>query len=532
MPMNPGGNPSNPIDTGIGLTARQSHSFERPTGNAQYQQHGMHVGIVVDDIDEMKMNRVWVYIPGVSAYNPNVTYARYTNTRMPMNSDGSPGAQIPSMRTGFMLAHPTTPFSGSDKTREPTASDGRQATIGQSNSYGFHSQPRNGDMLMITFAGGSPANCFFTGHVPKSGENDMIPGLTPGTTQASGAGYSTNVGPAMVQADSDTMPRAQTVFFQNITDSGLIQDPLRGAGTSSATRESPSRVTGIKTAGDPDSLMMGHQLVLDDHPDSQLVRLRTSKGFQVLLCDTGNFIYIGSATGKTWFEMDDSGNVHVYAASSINYHAAQDFNLFCDRDFNLHVGGNSNWITEGDTRIRMSGGGDITVGEGSGDLNITTINNLMVKTQGEIRMGALTGITAFSQQFLQLQSAQNMNFKSAKDLDAQTTGGNFNLKISGTVNMKSGSDFNMDTGGNMNATKNSLNINDITDGNQPNQASIPLQHSVMMGPQTGAPPTSPQGVMQSAAAIVPQHEPWLGHVGQNPGHNAAVAASSIPTLNI
>jgi hypothetical protein len=520
------------LDQGIGQTARAQHAYGRPTGHADFGNFGIHVGVVCDDIDEMKMQRCHVYIPGVSALNPDIQYSRYTNTREPAAADGTPGAQIPSMRVGFILAHPTSPFSGSDKTREPTNPDGRNSTIGESNSYGFMSQPRNGDMLLCSFANGDAAKCYYVGHIQKTGENDMIPGLRPGTTTASGNGVSTNVGPAVIKDPNESNPKAQTVFFQNITDSGLIQDPLRGVGSSSSTRESPSRVTGIKSIGDPDTNMMGHQIVMDDHPDSQLVRLRTSKGFQLLLCDTGNFAYLGSPTGKTWFEMDDSGNVNVYAHSNINYHTEQDFNMYCDRDFNLHVGGNTNWITEGDTRIRMNAGGNITVGEGGGDLNLTMINNLMVKAQAEIRMNAKTGFTVKSADFMEHQSTKDMKLKSAQKINMQTTGGDFNLKIKGVINQKSTGDFNMDTGGNMNATKNTLTIDDVADGNDANQAALPLQHSVMMGPQTNAPPTAPKGVMQSAAAVVPQHEPWAGHVGANPGHNAAVTTTSIPSLNI
>jgi hypothetical protein len=128
------------------------------------------------------------------------------------------------------------------------------------------------------------------------------------------------------------------------------------------------------------------------------------------------------------------------------------------------------------------------------------------------------------------------SMKIKKALTIQSTDDNFNLKAGKAVNMKAaGGDFNMDTSGNMNATKGSLSVDDgksVNDANDPNQAALPLQHSVMMGPQTDSPPTAPQGVMQSAAAIVPQHEPWPGHVGQRVGKDKAVSTKSISGLNI
>lgn len=517
------------LDKGIGNTTRDLHAIDRPTGQPNHQMHGMHVGVVADDIDEMGHQRVHVYIPGVSAFNPNISYSRLTPTREPAGKDGKPGKVKPEMRRGFILAHPMTPFSGSDKTRETKQSDGRDPQTGQSNSYGFMSQPRNGDMVMIAFAGGDPSKCYYLGCVPKTGENDMIPGHKPAETNASGAGVSTKVGPKVNKGPKDKETLPSKVLFDNLTDSGLIQDPLRGLGSSSATRESPSRVMGMKTPGDPDTNMQGHQFVLDDHPDSQLIRLRTSKGAQLLLSDTGDFIYASTRSGKSWIEIDDAGNCFVYAHSSISMHTEEDFNMTCDRDFNLHVGGNLNAVVTGDTRWRMNKGGNITVGEGGGDLDITAIHNIHLKVQEEFRVGAKTGITLKSADFLELQSAKDMKIKSAQKLNAQTTG-DLNFKIGGKINQKASGDFNVDSGGIINATNGSLSIADVADGQDPNQADIPITHSVAGPPQTSGPPKSPNSMIKAATAIMPQHEPWMGHRAQHPGHDAAIAPESIPKM--
>lgn len=497
------------------------------------------------------MGRVWVYIPGVSARNSNITYARYSTAREPMNSDGTPGKPIESKRQGFIRAFPMKSHAGSDRLREsPNQSDGRNPQLGESNAYGDFQQGRNGDMVAVCFMGGDPSKCYIMGHVPKTGETDMVPGLKQNTTDASGSGVATNVGPSYETGSDNKTTKPLTTFFHNLTDSGLIQDPLRGCGSTSSTRESPSRVRGMKTPGDPDTNMTGHQIVMDDLPDSQLMRLRTSKGMQILLCDTGDFLYMSTATGKTWIEIDDTGNCMIFAHSSVSIHSEQDFNMTCDRDFNLHVGGNYNSIVNGDTRMRMNKGGNITVGEGGGDLDITTIHSLHVKTQEEIRMGAKTGFTMKSADFMAQQSAKKMSMKSAKEWEVsaddlgsmkikkamtiQTSDDAFNVKSGKAINMKaSGGDYNMDTSANMNATKSSLSVDDaktVDDAHDPNQADIPLQHSVAKPPQTSGPPTASTGLMKTATAVVPQHEPWMGHRSQPPGHDAAMNPSSIPKL--
>ena len=522
---------ANQIDTGIGNIARQAFSPGRPTPQEGVQMHGVHMATIMDDIDEQNMGRVWVYVPGVSAHNQNLKIERYSPARNPPKSDGTPGEPIEAMRSGFIRAFPLSPISGSDRLREqPNTPDGRDPGKGQSNGYGMFNQGRNGDMVAVGFMGGDPSRAFILGHVPKTAENDHIPNYMPAKAQnASGSGYSTDVGPTYNKG-IDTEYAASSTLFHNETDAGRISDKLRGPGSSSSKRETPSRVWGVKTPGDPDTNMMGHQFVMDDHPDSQLIRMRTSKGTQILVCDNGDFVYLSTCTGKTWVQIDDSGNVKVFAHSSVSIHSEQDFNMVCDRDFNLHVGGNANIVVNGDTRWRMNKGGNITVGEGGGDLDITTIHNFHVKTQEEVRIGAKTGFTVKSADFLKLQSSKDMSLKSAQNVNAQTTGGDFNLKTSGKVNQKAASDFNMDTGGNMNATKATLSVNDVADGTDPNQADIPILHSVTAPPQTSGPPTAPTGMIKSAAAIVPQHEPYPDHPAQNPGHGTAVKTSSIPKL--
>lgn len=542
---------ANQFDDGVGRSARAAFTPDRPTPDQGVQSHGIHMGHVVDDVDEQNMGRVWVYVPGVSAHNPNIQISRYSSTREPPDSSGKPGKPIEAQRGGFIRAFPLSPMAGSDRLREqPNTPDGRDPGAGQSNGYGMFNQARNGDMLAVGFMNGDPSRAYIMGHVPKTAETDHVPSYRPAkAANATGSGFSTDVGPTYNKG-IDTKYAAAATIFHNETDSGRISDKLRGPGSSSSTRETPSRVWGVKSSGDPDTNMMGHQLVMDDHPDSQLMRLRTSKGAQVLLCDNGDFIYLSTCTGKTWLQIDDSGNVNCFAHSSVSIHAEQDINYQCDRDFNLHVGGNFNAIVQGDTRIRMNKGGNITVGEGGGDLDITAIHNVHLKIQEELRVGAKTGITMKSADFMTMQSAKKMAMKSAKEWEVsaddlgsmkiakamtiQTGSDAFNVKAGTAVNMKSGGgDFNMDTSANMNATKGSLSVADaqtVSDGQDPNQADIPVQHSVTSAPQTSGPPTAPTGMVQSAAQIVPQHEPWPGHPAQNPGHNAAVNPNKVSGL--
>jgi hypothetical protein len=87
----------------------------------------------------------------------------------------------------------------------------------------------------------------------------------------------------------------------------------------------------------------GHSLVMDDgdlEGDNALFRLRTSKGHQITMSDTGNFFYITHANGQTWLEFGLEGTVDVYATNSVNIRTKGDINLHADRDISMFAGRN------------------------------------------------------------------------------------------------------------------------------------------------------------------------------------------------
>ena len=153
---------------------------------------------------------------------------------------------------------------------------------------------------------------------------------------------------------------------QQITEQGLINDPIRGAGRSGARRESPSRVFGIMTPGDwdprePDQgegkvRLAGHQLVMDDLRGNRLIRLRTGGGNQILMHDDTNTVYCVTSNGDVWWEMDGSGNFNLYAKRGVSVRTKGDFNLRADGSINMEAGGDVNIKAAGDMR------GDLYVG--------------------------------------------------------------------------------------------------------------------------------------------------------------------------
>lgn len=103
---------------------------------------------------------------------------------------------------------------------------------------------------------------------------------------------------------------------------GYQNDPnLPGAGTKAPT------VYGLTTP-------MGNIFYMDDAVDNTRIKLRTPKGAQILLDDTNERIYINSAEGNSWLEMDYDGNIDGFCYN-LNLHATNNINLTADNNFNV-----------------------------------------------------------------------------------------------------------------------------------------------------------------------------------------------------
>ena len=151
---------------------------------------------------------------------------------------------------------------------------------------------------------------------------------------------------------------------------GLINDVQRGPIASSSQRESPSQVFGISTPGRPiyqggftqeevlsridqgsitpaDTKVIGrtggHTLVMDDGSvdgKDQMIRLRTSKGHQITMSDSGDFFYIIHANGQSWLEFGSEGTIDLYSSNSVNVRTQGDLNLHADGSINMYAGKN------------------------------------------------------------------------------------------------------------------------------------------------------------------------------------------------
>ena len=103
-----------------------------------------------------------------------------------------------------------------------------------------------------------------------------------------------------------------------------------------------------------------HSLSMQDNAENCRIRFRTTHGHQIIMDDTNERIYVSTAGGKTWIEMDEVGNIDIYGERSISIHAKKDINYSAGENFNI-AAKNIQIEAEESVKIQSKGDGGITI---------------------------------------------------------------------------------------------------------------------------------------------------------------------------
>ncbi len=323
---------------------------------------GPYVGVVKVTVDPLKIGRLGVNIPALS------------NTTDPT-------------ATSIIWCHYLSPFYGSKPLRAVSSTEPGSYKEGQT-SYGLWAVPPDADTeVLVIFAKGenNENSAYWIGCIPAPKINQQVPGFgsTKRTVDARelARGGQTNYGTDFLPSGdiNRNFKSGQTLENSNNADlpindvladqllkQGLVQDNVRGTTSSSASRETPSKVFGINTPGpitsesrskniglegrpiSPDR-DLGHSFVMDDGDvagDNQLTRIRTSTGHQILMHDTVGTVYIANGSGNAWIEMDQAGRISMYSNRGIAMRTEGDFNLHADNNINFHAKKKINFTAE------------------------------------------------------------------------------------------------------------------------------------------------------------------------------------------
>lgn len=295
--------------------------------DAKDPTHGIYIGEVMGTKDLSRTGRIDVFISSLGKDKTN-TAARFQCIW-------------------------TSPFAGGT---DPAAIGSKIESYEQTQkSYGMWMVPPDiGNLVLVCFGDGNLKFPFIIGCLFPDKYNYMVPGMPAGTSYSD----SKLLVPVAEKnkrdertTHNDAIRPIHVDLAEKIVKQGLINDPIRGTGSSSGRRESPSEVFGILTPGPRDPLnfnnrLAGHQFVMDDRIGSRLIRLRTAGAQQILMDDGTGIIYLINKEG-TWVELNGN-TINVFAQGSINMRAKGSFNLRADQDVNIEAGQNVNIKAAGD----------------------------------------------------------------------------------------------------------------------------------------------------------------------------------------
>lgn len=450
------------IKHGMDYATRSPSTLTQSTGNESL----VYMGIVEDDTCTEHEGSLIVNIPALSA---------------PTRS--APGQVLETEfrdAYGNYKCYPIVPFFGTN--------DAREARDGFAQSYGLWAgNPRKGDFVVVTFVNGLIPYWF--GCIPRTIRSGAMPGH---------AGYAIEGYDGIVVPGSEMDERSHQEgdrrmagdIADTIKESGLGKDRHRGAGTQSRARETPSQVFGWKTPGNPANQMAGHSITMDDFLDDQMIRMRTSTGHQILLCDTTGSIYMSTARGHSWIEISDHG-VDVYTDAEYAVHAAGNINLRAGGDIIMDAGGS----------VRTRVGRDTVTSVGR-NVDTTVVGNVKTNITGDLHTVAASSHT---------QTEGAVHIKSADTF----------IQTEGQTHVKAGGNINFDGA---EIYSNSDKAEEAEDA----LVAAAIQTEALPGPPTLA--QIDQGVSGAdrqyvLGARVPQHEPWRPADGRivvdavaSPGH--------------
>lgn len=226
----------------------------------------------------------------------------------------------------------------------------------------------------------------------------------------------------------------------------------------------PSLVDGGKNL-DPQTYCLTtpgfHAWAMDDRPENCRIRLRTTGGHTIILDDTNERIYVATAQGNNWVEMDQDGSIDVYSSRRVSIHAAMDVNI----------------KTEGAFRVDAAKGIHLNSG---GDTRITTASNTEVSTAGDLDVNIKGNVGLQSGGDINVKSGAVLNLTATSDTSISTGGGGF---------WTTSSDLNFNSGGTVLVTGSTIELNGPTAGTA-NQASDTTANQAYLNNR------------------VPEHEPW------------------------
>ena len=285
-------------------------------GNSDFGSNfTMSMGVIKDNADPAQYGRLKVYIPAIDSKDFDV--------------EDLPWATY------------CSPFGGTTQ----NAIVGRDSTklIGAS-TYGLWAVPKVGGQVLIGFLEGDPNIRFWMGCFYMPELNRTMP-------------QSVNNPPLSTEIDeSGLVPQTEMPqYAKNLKEAGLGPNSkhwkTRGGFERSVSYPKNKEKTYPVSDGyftkphepeksDSQTIALTspgrHYISMQDVDEFCRMRQKTTEGTQIIMDDTNERIYISTARGRNWIEIDEgNGKIYFYTASKFNIHSENDLNLYSSENINI-----------------------------------------------------------------------------------------------------------------------------------------------------------------------------------------------------
>lgn len=269
------------------------------------------LGTVKNNADPMQLGRLQVYVPSLDSNAwelEKLPWARYVS-----------------------------PFGGT--TANFLCGREKQLFPGIS-TYGMWAIPKNGAQVLVGCMDGEPGSRFWVGSLWQPDLNRTLPFIVDEVKSD--------------LDDSGLYPQLQVPFIlNNLNEAGLgpgsplfttrgyersVAFPQNRAKTKPVTNGYYTKPLEIDKADSQTYCLTTpgrHFFVMSDVDEHCRVRLRTTEGHQVIFDDSNERIYISTAKGRNWIEIDEDGRIHIYAKDEINIRSEDNINLTSEKNINL-----------------------------------------------------------------------------------------------------------------------------------------------------------------------------------------------------
>lgn len=353
--------------------------------------------LATDDPDQMGRVRVW--IPSLDGENFDV--------------EELPWADYASPFAGFTVEFPAG-------VGEPNQSQA---------AYGFWAIPKVGSTVFVFCVNANPAaRCYFASSnrlhhnrsLPAGRNTDFNGKQGPWGDDGDESGSLSPINPAFNNLRAQfnqkvTAPEALSrgAWERSVAQGKTDKDGKDGYAWSAVDKYLDPQTYCIVTPGRHAIIMQDHKGDADSPAGSRL-RFKTAEGHQIIFDDTNERIYMSTAHGRTWVELDQDGHVHIFGEASVSISAGIDVNISATRNVNIEAGKSVN-IKADDGDVKVFAGSSVHV-KALKDIKQSACGIFDIDSESSLKMTAASNLDILSSADVAITGASALNLKSGGDI--------------------------------------------------------------------------------------------------------------------